>query len=192
MTTSKNPNILQKSGPDGFIKYGHIHNDQVRSSVLIQGKEALEYIAIDQTDPRKRWITSRCRGRYQVKSGDDIPKNAVGMYFDACNSDIVIRTGGRLRMEAENIDLIATGKTNTSGIINIYGNESVNLNAKKITANADESITLFTSGQMFQTALNIMSVYAGIYNRLSSKSTLKPPNLPTPDKLRKYGQLYPF
>ena len=88
MTKSKNYETCGKGTKDGQIKYGHIHQDQIKSSVLIQGQESLEYIVFDQTEPRKRWITSRCRGRYQVKSGDDIPKDAVGMYFDACNEQI--------------------------------------------------------------------------------------------------------
>ena len=51
---------------DGAIKYGHIHQDDVKSSLLLQGQESLEYISFDQTEPRKRWLSNRCRGRYQV------------------------------------------------------------------------------------------------------------------------------
>ena len=62
---------------------------KVHSSVMMMGStggaDDLEYITIDETEPRKRWITSRCRGRYQVKSGDDIPKGQPGIYFDANN-----------------------------------------------------------------------------------------------------------
>lgn len=187
MGKSKNYETKQFGTKDGCIKFGHIHDDQVRSSTLIQGQESLEYIVMDQTEPRKRWITSRCRGRYQVKSGDDIPKDAVGMYFDACNSDIVIRTGGRIRMEAENIDLIARGKTNSSGVINLHSNESVNIKTKKFTANADESMTLFSDGQMFQSAINIMSIYAGDVQRMTSRSAVKPPIAPILENLKQYA-----
>lgn len=187
MTKSKNFETKPKGTKDGLIKYGHIHEDQVKSSVLIQGQESLEYVTIDQTEPRKRWITSRCRGRYQVKSGDDIPKDAIGMYFDASNSDIVIRTGGRIRMEAENIDLIARGKTNSSGVVNIHSNESVNIKTKRFTTNADESLTLYSDGEMMQTAINIMTIYGGSIEKLTSRSSLKPPSLSVLTNIKQYA-----
>jgi hypothetical protein len=192
MTKSKNCETRPQGTKDGEVKFGHIHEDQVKSSVLIQGQESLEYIVLDQTEPRKRWITSRCRGRYQVKSGDDIPKDAIGMYFDANNSDIVIRTGGRIRMEAENIDLIARGKTNSSGVINIHSNESVNIKTKKFTANADESISLFTDGEMQQTAINIMTIYAGDFQRLCAKSAIKTPTPPILQNIKQLAKPYPL
>lgn len=193
MTRSKNYETRPQGTKDACIKYGHIHDDQVKSSILLQGQESLEYIVLDQTEPRRRWITSRCRGRYQVKSGDDIPKDACGMYFDASNSDIVIRTGGRIRMEAQNIDIIANkGNTNSSGVINIHSNESVNIKTKKFTANADESITLWSDGQMQQTAINIMKIYAGDYQRLSAKSAIKPPSLPILENITQLAKPYPL
>lgn len=192
MTKSRNYETRQQGTKDGSIKYGHIHDDQVKSSVLIQGQESLEYIVLDQTEPRRRWITSRCRGRYQVKSGDDIPKDAVGMYFDASNSDIVIRTGGRLRLEAENIDIIARGKTNSSGVINIQSNESVNVKTKKFMVSADESITLFSDGQFLQSAINIMRTYAGTFEKLTARSTIKPPSLPILKDIIQYSVRFPL
>jgi hypothetical protein len=192
MTKSKNYETRSQGTKDGSVKFGHIHDDQVKSSVLIQGQESLEYITLDQIEPRKRWITSRCRGRYQVKSGDDIPKDAIGMYFDACNSDIVIRTGGRIRMEAENIDLIARGPTNSSGVINIQSNESVNIKTKRFTANADESISLFSDGEMQQTAINIMKIVAGSVQKMTARSAIKPPTLSISKAIVQYAIPFPL
>jgi hypothetical protein len=187
MAKSRNYETRRQGTKDGSIAFGHIHQDQVKSSILLQGQESLEYISFDQTEPRKRWMTSRCRGRYQVKSGDDIPKNAVGMYFDGTNSDIVIRTGGRLRLEAENIDIIARGESNSSGVINIHSNESINLKTKRFTVNADESLTLYTDGEMMQTAINIMTIYGGSIQKLTSRSSIKPPSLSVLQNIRQYA-----
>ena len=107
---SKNYEAKTIQTKDGALKFGSIHDDDVKSSLLLQGQEALEYITFDQTAPRKRWLSNRCRGRYQVVSGDDIEKGQPAMYFDAKNGDIVIKTKGRIRMEAENIDIIARGR----------------------------------------------------------------------------------
>jgi hypothetical protein len=170
---------------DGQIRFGHIHADQVKSSFMIQGQESLEYIAIDQTEPRKRWITSRCRGRYQVKCGDDIPKDQIGMWFNADRSDILIQTKGRIRMEAENIDLIARGPDDSKGVINLISNESVNIKTKRFTSDASESISLFTNGEMLQSAINIMKIYGGSIQKMTSMSSIKPPEFPIVSDLLK-------
>lgn len=183
MTKSKNYETKRTGTKDGQLVFGQIHQDQVKSSVMIQGQESLEYISLDQTAPRKRWITSRCRGRYQVKCGDDIPKDQIGMWFNADRSDILIQTKGRLRLEAENIDLIARGPDPSKGIINIISNESVNVETKKFTVNANESISIFTDGTMQQTAINIMRIYGGSIQKITSMSAAKTPSLPILDKI---------
>lgn len=189
MTLSVNYETKDKGTKDGLITYGHIHPDQVKSSVLIQGQEGLEYISIDQTEPRKRWITSRCRGRYQIGCGDDIPKDKVGFWVNAESSDILIQTKGRIRMEAENIDLIARGGDASNGVVNIISNESVNVETKKFNVNANESVSIFTDGVFQQTAINIMKIYAGYCEKLTASSTLKPPLIPSSQSIKQYNGL---
>jgi hypothetical protein len=192
MAKSKNYETKRTGTKDGQISFGHIHGDEVKSSVMIQGQESLEYISIDQTAPRKRWMTSRCRGRYQVRCGDDIEKDQIGMWFNADASDILIQTKGRIRMEAENIDLIARGPDPTKGVINIHSNESVNIETKKFTTNANESISLFTDGEMQQTAINIMKTVAGSFQKMSSTSAIKPPSLPVLNDILQIAKPFPF
>ena len=177
MAKSKNYETKRTGTKDGQISFGHIHYDQVKSSIMLQGQESLEYISIDQTEPRRRWITSRCRGRYQVKCGDDIEKDQIGMWFNADRSDILIQTKGRIRMEAENIDLIARGPDSSKGVINLISNESVNIETKKFTANTSETISLYTDGEMQQAAVNIMRMYAGSIQKMTSMSAIKGPSL---------------
>jgi hypothetical protein len=192
MANSKNYETKRTGTKDGQISYGHIHADEVKSSIMMQGQESGEYITIDQTEPRKRWITSRCRGRYQVKCGDDIEKDQIGMWFNADRSDILIQTKGRLRLEAENIDIIARGTDSSSGVVNIISNESVKVETKKFLVNANESLSLFTDGEMFQSAINIMKIYAGCVQKMSSKSAVKPPSLPIIQNLLQYSVPFPL
>jgi hypothetical protein len=192
MSLSENRNTKRLGTPDGQLSYGHIHNDQVKSSIMIQGQESLEYISIDQTEPRKRWITSRCRGRYQVKCGDDIEKDQIGMWLNADRSDILIQTKGRLRLEAENIDIIARGPDSTTGVVNIISNESVNIETKKFTANASETIAMFSDGEMTQSAINIMKIFGGSIQKMTSTSAIKPPTLPILDNLAQLSQKFPL
>jgi hypothetical protein len=170
MAKSKNYESKDIRTKDGNLRFGHIHNDEVKSSVLIQGQGGLEYISIDQTKPRNAWMTSRCRGRYQVKSGDNIPKGQPAMYFDASNGDIVIRTGGRILMQAENIHLDAKGYDNENGVISLKSNQEILLEGKRININGSESCSHFTSGEMQVTAANILKLYGGSIERLTATS----------------------
>jgi hypothetical protein len=89
------------------------------------------------------------------------------MYFDAKSGDIVIKTKGRIRMEAENIDIIAKGSDNKNGSITIDGNESVNLISRKVDITADELFHVISEGTVQMTAINIMKTYANTFEKLS-------------------------
>jgi hypothetical protein len=178
MTKATNYETKDIHSKDGNLRFGHIHKDQVISSAMIQGQGGLEYITIDQTDPRKGWITSRCRGRYQIKCGDDIPKEQPAFWLDAASGDIVISTRGRIRMEAENIDIIAYGENTSNGYVNILGKEGVNIEAKTVNVNGNEKMSIFTDGSMQMTAMNILKMYTGDMQSLTASSNLKPPELP--------------
>ena len=160
---------------DGALRFGHIHQDQVKSSILLQGQGGLEYITIDQTDPRLGWITNRCRGRYQIKCGDNIPKGQPAFWLDCANGDIVISTRGRIRMEAENIDIIAYGPDNNNGNVNITASAKINMESKQVEINGKQSTSLYTNGSMQITATNILNMYAGDMQSVTSSSALKPP-----------------
>lgn len=152
---------------DGNLKFGHIHQDQTKSSIMMQGQGGLEYITIDQSGSTGKWITNRCRGRYQVKCGDEIKKGQPAFYVDAANGDIVIRTGGRIRMEAENIDIIANGGDNKNGIIHLKSNEEIQLESKKITLDSKESCNIFGAGSIQISAQNILKMYGGTMEKLT-------------------------
>jgi len=178
MTKSKNYETKDIHTKDGNLRFGHIHKDNVISSAMIQGQGGLEYITIDQTGPRKGWITSRCRGRYQVKCGDEIPKGQPAFWLDADSGDIVISTRGRIRMEAENIDITAYGGDASNGYVNISGKEGVNIEGKSVNINGNEKMSIFTDGSMQMTAMNILKMYTGDMQSLTAASNLKPPSIP--------------
>lgn len=184
MTKSINYQTKDLRTKDGNLRFGHIHSDQVKSSIMLQAQRGLDYITIDQTAPRDGWITSRCRGRYQVKSGDLIPKGQPAMYFDASNGDIIFRTGGRILMEAENIHIEAHGSDNKNGIISLKSNEQILLDSKRIDINGKESISIYSGSDLKLTAINIMTMYAASIQKLTAASALKPPGVPfKPDLL---------
>jgi hypothetical protein len=178
MSKSLNYETKEIRTKDGALRLGHIHPDQVKSSVMIQSQKGLDYITIDQTIPRDGWITSRCRGRYQVKCGELIPKGQPAMYFDATNGDIIFRTGGRILMEAENIHMEAHGFDNKNGIISLRSNEQIFLDSKKIEMNGAELLSAYSGAELSLTGINIMKMYSASIQKLTAASAIKPPGFP--------------
>jgi len=176
---------------DGNLRFGHIHSDQSKSSIMMQGQGGLEYITIDQTGSTKRCITSRCRGRYQVKAGKEIPQGQPAIYLDAESGDIVIRAKNRIRIEAENIDMIANGGDGENGVINIKGNEAVNITSeKKVNINGTESCSVYSNGNLQISAENVLKMYGASMEKLTGvganllNTTAFPSTLNLPFKLK--------
>jgi hypothetical protein len=183
MALSENLEIKDIRTKDGNLRFGHIHNDQGKSSIMLQGQGGLEYISIEQVGPREKWIWSRCRGRYQITCGDNIKKDDVAFYLNASGADgfskgnIEIVTKGTFKVQAENIQLIASGNNNSNGIISLQSNEKIELDSKQINIVAKEAMGLYAS-DLNTSASNIMKMTAGSYQKLSNASALVSPVFP--------------
>jgi uncharacterized protein (DUF2345 family) len=168
MTKSVNNESKDLRTKDGNLRFGHIHKDQSKSSIMMQGQGGLEYITIDQEGSTKRCITSRCRGRFQVKAGKEIPQGQPAIYLDAESGDIVIRAKNRIRIEAENIDMIASGGDTQNGVINIKANEAINITSeKKVNIQGNESCNVFSNGNLQLSAENVCKMYGGSFEKLT-------------------------
>lgn len=195
MSLSENLETKDVRTKDGNLRFGHIHKDQVKSSIMMQAQGGLEYISIDQTSPRTGWITSRCRGRYNVIAGDNISEGDIAIYMNSCGSkglsrgNIEIITKGVFKVNAKDIQLIATGTDNSTGRITLKSNEEIKLTSKQININADQAMSLFSDGEINTTAKNIMKMTAGSFQKMSSASVLKSPVLSV--NVRSLGSVKP-
>jgi hypothetical protein len=183
MGLSQNLEVKDIRTKDGNLRFGHIHKDQTKSSIMLQGQGGLEFISIEQVGKRPGWIWSRCRGRYQITCGDNIKKDDVAFYLNASGGDglskgnIEIVTKGTFKIQAENIQLIASGNDNSNGNINLMSNEKIELESKQINIVAKEAMGLYAS-DLNTSAKNIMKMTAGSFQKLSSASALVSPVLP--------------
>lgn len=179
MANSQNLEVKDINTKDGNLKFGHIHSDQGKSSIMLQGQGGLEYISLEQVGPRSGWIWSRCRGRYQITCGDNIKEEEVAFLLNTsggsgtAKGNIEIRTKGTFKVEAENIQLIARGGgDNKNGIITVQSNEKIVLDSKQINIKADEALSLYAS-DLNTSAKNIMTMTAGCYQKLSTSHKKK-------------------
>jgi hypothetical protein len=183
MSKSQNLEVKDIRTKDGNLRFGHIHKDQGKSSIMMQGQGGLEFISIEQVGERDGWIWSRCRGRYQITCGDNIKKGDVAFLLNTAGADgfykgnIEIYTRGTFKVNAENIQLIARGNDNSNGLITLQSNEKIKLDSKQIDITAKETMSIYAS-EINTSAKNIMKMTAGSFQKLSSASALKSPGLP--------------
>lgn len=183
MSKSQNLEVKDIRTKDGNLRFGHIHKDQGKSSIMLQGQGGLEFISIEQVGERTGWIWSRCRGRYQITCGDNIKQGDVAFLLNTAGADgfykgnIEIHTRGTFKVNAENIQLIARGNDNANGLITLQSNEKIELDSKQINIKAKEAMSLYAS-DLNTSAKNIMKMTAGNFQKLSWSSSLKSPVFP--------------
>ena len=98
-------------------------------------------------------------GSRQTSAGTD-GKGEPGVYIDAINGDLVLTSKRRVRIIAENIDLIATGDDGINGNITLDANENIDLiNAKKINIEAENEVKIFSDDTVQVMGKHVLNMY---------------------------------
>lgn len=176
MAEKKNYHTIRYGNKDGEIKFGHIHDDQNISAFIVRsGYNSLHYMTMDSTgdNNRKNSTINRCPGTYSIKSGDDVSKNSPAVYIEAVQGDIILSaTNGRVRIQAQNIDLIARGSDNKNGNISLDSNERITLKSKNIECDATSVAKFFSSGTVEVIGDGILNMYGGLIEAVDGATKL--------------------
>jgi hypothetical protein len=176
MAKTKNNYICDYGTNDGDIKFGHIHEDGEISSVMLRGKSSEHYISLEQTGKphRKNGTICRSRGAFQIKAGDDVKPKTPGVYLEASSGDIVIiAPSGRIRMIAENIDLLASGADGENGVITLDSNEKVIIKAPTIDVRSVVSTKIFSEKTVELIGNGVLNLYGGLIEFTEGTTTIK-------------------
>ena len=140
---------LLKSTADSIVEMGKVNVDGIISAFKVtcdtNHGPVPHYFQMDKTgssktSPRKGGTIFRGPGAFQVRHGDAVEKDIPGVYIESVNGDLVLKSQGRIRIEAQDIDLIAHGGGGEHGVININANEKLLANSKgslNISTNVD-------------------------------------------------------
>jgi len=130
---------LLKSTADSIVEMGKVNVDGIISAFKVtcdtNHGPVPHYFQMDKTgssktSPRKGGTIFRGPGAFQVRHGDAVEKDIPGVYIDSGNGDLVLISQGRIRICAQDIDLIATGGGGEHGVININANEKILASSK--------------------------------------------------------------
>ena len=134
---------------DSVVEQGKVNANGVVSAFKVRcGESSIKphYFQMDKTGSVEQGIKGgtifRGQGTFQVKHGDAVGDDVNGVYIDSGNGDLVLISEGRIRVLAEDIDLIATGAAK-NGNININASTKINISTNGgIAMNATEDIII--------------------------------------------------
>lgn len=167
----------------GSIRFGHIHEPgDVTSGVLLQTPDGKHNMTMDIDGQRKGFTTFMGPGNFQVECGDKAEKNKqTGKYestmmLNAKKGDIhIIATDGKIRLEADSIDIIARGEGGSEGNITCTATENfVIKDTKKVLMDASIQFKITTSGDAFIAANSMLGIYGAVIKGVTDACSKKP------------------
>ena len=170
----------------GRISFGAYRESNETAGVMLQsGRDAgRHYIVMQSTGDSDKGIkgstTSVCPGTHTVKSGKDIVnypegtndrQNVPAIFYEAENGDIVLTAPrGRIKIAAEDIELIATGYDGKTGVIRLTSNEKILLNSQTIDVSSTETTKIFSEKTVETIGKGLMNIYGGLV-KFSDRTT---------------------
>jgi hypothetical protein len=180
MGQRKNYHFNRVGNDHGEIRFGHIHDDNNISGVMVRTGEdgGRHYMTMDSSGDidqgRKGSTINVCPGSFSVKAGKDVAKESKAIFQYAENGDIVIGApNGRITIFAENIELIASGPDGSNGVITIDANEKVIVKAPLIDINSKVSTKIFSEKTVDVIGKAILNIYGGLIDCADGATKLK-------------------
>ncbi len=169
MAQKKNYHTIRYGQRDGEIKFGHITDENEQSAVLLRSGWAagLHYLNMYHTGKKgvlRNSTICNSPGPFKVQAGRECkvtPNNAAN------------QTGIKIKIQAQDIELIAQGSTGTNGLIKLESNDKVEINSKSITMNAKESYKIFSEKTLDLVGNAIMNIYGGLMDFADGATKLK-------------------
>jgi hypothetical protein len=133
---------------EGKVYFGNVMKNNAKMAVMIRNifhdpsvtKD--HYIGLQMTGKLKNSTIERCPAVHQIICGEK-PVDGVSFVAYAENGDMILGApNGRIRIFAQDIDILAAGNGRDTGWINIESNATVNVNSPKVQATGTDSLTM--------------------------------------------------
>tara|TARA_B100000035_G_scaffold170981_1_gene145821 strand:- start:24 stop:647 length:624 start_codon:yes stop_codon:yes gene_type:complete len=158
----------------GSITFGHIHKEaDVISDVMLRGSDGEHFFSMDKDGERNGWTTSMSPGNFQVECGSNRKQDDDTCMINAKNGNIdIIATNGKIRMQANSIELVAVGD-NSEGNIVLEATETISLDSSKIIMNSKIKTKIVSSGVTDICSNSCLKLYSSIIRGVSDAVAVK-------------------
>ena len=174
----------------GRLSFGHVRDSNEISACMLQSGPdgGRHYIVMEETgsaeEGTKGSTKSYCPGTFTVKSGKDIvnypegkdePRNIPAIWYEAENGDIIIKAPrGRIKLEAESIELTAKGFDGRTGNILMDADDKIALNSQIIDVKSRVSTKIFSESTIDIIGKGILNIYGGLCDFADRTTKVKP------------------
>jgi len=158
----------------GSITFGHIHKEaDVISDVMLRGSDGEHFFSMDKDGERNGWTTSMSPGNFQVECGSNRKKDDDTCMINAKNGNIdIIATNGKIRLQANSIELVAVGD-NSEGNIVLEATETISLDSSKIIMNSKIKTKIVSSGVTDICSNSCLKLYSSIIRGVTDAVAIK-------------------
>ena len=143
----------------GEVVFDQVDSQNNKQAVMIRrifpnpGFRRSQYIGLQCSGNLNGSINVSAPACYNVRCGEKPVDGIAGVTY-AENGDLILfAPRGRVRIVAQDIDLIAEGNGDTTGFVNIHSNAVIDMDAAEVRMQADDSV-----GIAAERSVNINSV----------------------------------
>lgn len=159
----------------GSIYFGKIHqNSDVISDFAVLCSDGEHFMSMDKDGQRPGWTTFMGPGCFQVECGSNREKSQDAVMINAKNGNIdIVASNGKIRLQANDIELIAVGEDTSEGNIKLKASENITGDAKKIIMNSVNLTKMVSSGVCEAIGNSGLNLYGNIISGVSDAVAVK-------------------
>ena len=146
MAAAKSVDFKRIGNTTGEVLFDQVDSQNNKQAVMIRrifpnpGFRRSQYIGLQCTGTLNGSVNISAPACYNVRCGEKPVDGIAGVTY-AENGDLILfAPRGRIRIVAQDIDLIAEGNGDTTGFINIHSNAAIDMDTAEMSLQADDSI----------------------------------------------------
>ena len=157
------------------IYFGKIHqNSDVISDFAVLCSDGEHFMTMDKDGQRPGWTTFMGPGCFQVECGSNREKSQDAVMINAKNGNIdIVASNGKIRLQANDIELIAVGEDTSEGNIKLKASENITGDAKKIIMNSVNLTKMVSSGTCEAIGNSGLNLYGNIISGVTDAVAVK-------------------
>ena len=146
MAADKSVDFKRIGNTTGEVLFDQVDSQNNKQAVMIRrifpnpGFRRSQYIGLQMSGALNGSINVSAPACYNVRCGEKPVDGIAGVTY-AENGDLILfAPRGRIRIVAQDIDLIAEGNGDTTGFINIHSNAAIDMDTAEMSMQADDSV----------------------------------------------------
>ena len=146
MGAAKSVDFKRIGNTIGEVLFDQVDSQNNKQAVMIRrifpnpGFRRSQYIGLQMSGALNGSINVSAPACYNVRCGEKPVDGIAGVTY-AENGDLILfAPRGRIRIVAQDIDLIAEGNGDTTGFINIHSNAAIDMDTAEMSVQADDSV----------------------------------------------------